>query len=139
MVWFQLKLSAFVTVSRSKLSSSDRPSPAHTEYEWDAYIVFAEAMNYALKHSVSNIEVAGFPKFNNHIAFVPCNKEVQSNCVLPGSGFKPDIAVMLIQDAYEFHQLNQINRQKPPEFVARISGSRPPASLETGGLSARDS
>ena len=105
-----------MTASRSKSSAS--------EYEWDMYIPFAEAMNYTLEH-LSTIQVAGLPEFKNHIAFVPCNKKVQSNRVLPGSEFKPDIAVMSIQDAYEFHQLDKINGPKLSEFITRISGESP--------------
>jgi hypothetical protein len=69
------------------------------------YLPLVQAMNYALE-LLSKIEVDGLPKFKNHIAFVPCNKGVQSDSGIAGSSFKPDIAIMSIQDAYNLYQLS---------------------------------
>ncbi|KAF9647703.1 hypothetical protein BDM02DRAFT_3270005 [Thelephora ganbajun] len=94
-------------------------------YEWDMYLPFTEALNYALEH-LSNIRVNGLPKFKTHIAFVPCNKGVTSGRSLQGSSFKPDIAVMSLQDAREFHGLNQLDTPKASQFIGEITGKSPP-------------
>ena len=72
------------------------------------YLPFAEALNHALE-DLSKVQVNGLPGFKTHIAFVPCNKLVSSNRKLPGSRFKPDIVVMLLQDARELHGLETVD------------------------------
>ena len=89
------------------------------------YKPFAEAMNYALER-LSEIELDGLPKFKTHIAFVPCNEGVESDCSVPGSLFKPDLAVMSIKDAFEWHGINQTYKLKLSEFVSEIAGKEPP-------------
>ena len=82
------------------------------------YLPLVKFMNYALE-LLADIKVNGLPKFKNHIAFVPCNKGVQSDRVIGGSSFKPDIAIMSIQDAYNLYQLGG-----PPElskFTSQLS------------------
>ena len=86
------------------------------------YLPLVGAMNYALE-LLSEIEVDGLPKFKNHIAFVPCDKGVRSDRAIGGSSFKPDIAIMSIQDAYNLYQLGG-----PPElsgFTSQLSEKSP--------------
>ena len=86
------------------------------------YLPLVGAMNYALE-LLSEIEVDGLPKFKNHIAFVPCDKGVHSDRAIGGSSFKPDIAIMSIQDAYNLYQLDG-----PPElsgFTSQLSEKSP--------------
>ena len=97
------------------------------------YLPFADAMNYALER-LSNIEVNGLPKFKTHIAFVPCNKRVQSNRATPGSSFKPDIAIMSIQDAYEFHELKQPDTPKLSKFISEIAEKSPSGLTNWGAV-----
>ena len=85
------------------------------------YLPFVEAMNYALE-CLSDIEVDGLPKFKSHIAFVPCNKGVQSDRDIGGSSFKPDIAIMSIQDACEVYQLDESCVPELSKFTGQISG-----------------
>ena len=86
------------------------------------YLPLVKFMNYALE-LLADIEVDGLPKFKNHIAFVPCNKGVQSDRAIGGCSFKPDIAIMSIQDAYNLYQLDG-----PPElsgFTSQLSEKSP--------------
>ena len=87
------------------------------------YLPFAEALNYALER-VSVIGVNGLPEFKTHIAFVPCNKRVLSDRNALGSSFKPDIAVMLLSDAREFHGLDKLDAPVS-QFISEISGKAP--------------
>jgi hypothetical protein len=88
------------------------------------YVPFTEAMNYALE-SLSDVKVEGLPDFKEHIAFVPCNRNVKSDRGAPGSSFKPDIAVMSIQDAYKFHKLNSTGGSKLSTFISKIKRKSP--------------
>ena len=97
------------------------------------YLPFAEAMNYALER-LSDIEVNGLPKFKTHIAFVPCNRRVQSNRTTPGSSFKPDIAIMTIQNAYEFHKLQPPDTPKLSKFVGEIAEKSPSGLTNWGAV-----
>ena len=97
------------------------------------YLPFAEAMNYALEH-LADIEVNGLPKFETHIAFVPCNRRVQSNRTTPGSSFKPDIVIMSIQDAYGFHELKQHDTPKLSEFIGKIAEKSPSGLTNWGAV-----
>jgi hypothetical protein len=106
----------FVTVFCSESSSF--------KFEWDVYLPFTEAMNYALE-CLSNVKVEGLPDFKKHIAFVPCNRNVKSDRSAPGSSFKPDIAVMSIQDAYEFHGLGSTYGSKLSTFITKVKGKSP--------------
>jgi hypothetical protein len=110
-----LKISAFLTAFRSKSSSE--------KYEWDMYLPFTDAMNYALEQ-LSDIEVDGLPGFETHIAFVPCDKGVKSDNDVSRSSYKPDIAVMSLQDACEFHQL-ETTKPMLSEFITKITGKSP--------------
>ena len=92
------------------------------------YKPFAEAMNYALER-LSEIEVDGLPKFNTHIAFVPCNEGVQSDCIVPGSSFKPDLAVMSIEDAFKWHKIDQTHKLGLSALIGKIAGKKPPGSI----------
>ena len=97
------------------------------------YLPFAEAMNYALER-LSNIEVDGLPGFKTHIAFVPCNRRVQSNRATPGSSFKPDIAIMSIQNAYEFHELERPDAPKLSKFINEIAEKSPSGLTNWGAV-----
>jgi hypothetical protein len=110
-----LDSSTIVTAFRSKSSSST--------YEWEMYLPFAEALNYALER-VSVIGVNGLPGFKTHIAFVPCNKRVPSDRNVLGSSFKPDIVVMSLSDAREFHGLDKLDAPVS-QFISEISGKSP--------------
>jgi len=88
------------------------------------YLPFAEALNYALE-CVSNIRVDGLPEFQAHIAFVPCNKSVSSDRDLPGSSFKPDLAIMSLRDARELYKLEDLDAPKVSQFVGEIAGGPP--------------
>ena len=76
------------------------------------YQPFTEALNYALEE-LSRINVDGLPKFKTHIVFAVCDKGVVSNRSLHGSRFKPDIAVLSIEDACEFYKLEQLQANEP--------------------------
>ena len=97
------------------------------------YLPFAEAMNYALEH-LADIEVNGLPKFKSHIAFVPCNGRVRSNHPTPGSSFGPDIAIMSIENAYEFHELKQPDAPKLSKFVGDIAKKSPSGLTSWGAV-----
>lgn len=88
------------------------------------YLPLAEAMNYALEQ-LSHIDIDGLPRFKTHIAFVPCNRRVLSDRDIEGSSFKPDIAIMSIGDAYEFHELNGPDPPPLSEFINTIQGRSP--------------
>ncbi|KAF9780823.1 hypothetical protein BJ322DRAFT_1112224 [Thelephora terrestris] len=77
-------------------------------------------MNFALEH-LSDIEVAGLPKFKSHIAFVPCNKGVLSNRDKAGSLFKPDLLIMTLQDTYKHHKLDGPDAPRLSEFTSIIA------------------
>jgi hypothetical protein len=115
-VYYYLNSSTFVTAFHSKLASSN--------YEWDMYLPFVEALNHALEQ-LSSIQVDGLPGFKNHIAFVPCNKGVSSRRNLPGSSFKPDIALMSIQGAREIYELDGLDASKASRFASEIAGKSP--------------
>ena len=108
-----------MTVFRSELSSSD--------YEWEMYHPFAEALNYALER-LSEIRVDGLPEFKSHIAFVPCNKGVKSDTQSNGYLVKPDIALMPIRGACEFYGLDQLDVPNVSQFISKIAGSPPSGS-----------
>ena len=112
MVRFHLQFCVLVTASLSQSSSS--------ENERHMYSPCSEAMNYALER-LSDIEVDGLPKFKTHIAFVPCDSGVKSNRTKSGSSFKPDIAVMSIDSAYELHKLEEPDRPKLSNLITRVS------------------
>jgi hypothetical protein len=118
-VHFQMNVSAFVTVFRSK-------SPSFT-HERQMYKPFTEVMNYALE-PLSRIEVDGLPKFKSHIAFVPCDKGVKSDCDISGSSFKPDVAVMSIQDAYKLYKLDGSDAPELSKLITEISVNAPSGS-----------
>ena len=101
-----------VTSFHSKISAS--------HYEWDMYDPFTEALNYALGR-LSDVEVDGLPEFKSHIAFVLCNKGVSSDRDLAGSSFKPDIALMSIQDARELYGLDKVDTPDVSGFVGEIA------------------
>ena len=101
-----------MTTFHSKISVS--------HYEWDMYDPFTEALNYTLGH-LSDVEVDGLPKFKSYIVFVLCNKGVSSNCDLAGSSFKPDIALMSIQDAHKLYGLNQVDMLDVFQFIGKIA------------------
>jgi len=88
------------------------------------YVPFAEALNYALE-LVSNIRVNGLPEFQAHIAFVPCNRKVPSGRELPGSSFKPDLAITSLHDARAFYKLGNLDAPKVSEFVDQIADASP--------------
>ena len=88
------------------------------------YKPFSEAINYALEQ-LSDIEVDGLPKFKTHIAFVPCDSGVKSERTEPGSSFKPDIAVMSIDSAYELRGLKGHDRPKLPSLITKVTGKEP--------------
>ena len=111
------------TSFQSKISAS--------HYEWDIYDPFTEALNYALGR-LSDVEVDGLPKFKSHIVFVLCNKRVSSDRDLGRSSFKPDIALVSIQDARKLYELDDVDKPDVSHSLAR-SQRRPSRSLLTGG------
>ena len=98
--------------------------------EWEMYLPFAEALNYALEQ-LSDIQVDELPEFKSHIAFVPCNKRVEFDRNLRGYLLKPDIALMSIRGACEFYELDRLDVPTVSKFVSKITGKSPPA-LPTG-------
>jgi hypothetical protein len=88
------------------------------------YLPFTEAMNCALQR-LSDVKVEGLPNLKEHIEFVVCNTNVDSDRSAPGSSFKPDIAIMSIQDAYDFHELDPTDGSKPSTFITEIEGNSP--------------
>lgn len=91
------------------------------------YLPLSKALNYALE-DLSNIQVDGLPEFRTHIAFVPCNKGVQSDRELSGSAFKPDIALVSVQGAGEPHEFDQPNTPKVSRLISEITGEIPSGS-----------
>ena len=110
------------------LASSDPPTIVtlfHSKrlashYEWDVYDPFTEALNYALGH-LSDVEVDRLPEFKSHIAFVLCNKGVSSDHNLARSSFKPDIALVSIQDARKLYGLDEVNMPDISQFNNEIA------------------
>ena len=119
MTWFRLEFSTLLNVFGSKQSAYSPNKDQTSAREEHMYFPFAEAMNYALERS-SDLIVDGLPQFETHIAFVPCNKGVRSDRSKPGSSFKPDIALMSLEDAYKFHGVNQTGTHKLSELIGRI-------------------
>jgi len=109
-----------MTAFDSKSSSS--------RYEWDMYSPFADAMNHALEH-LSEVQVDGLPEFKTPIVFVPCNRNVSSDRGLPGTAFKPDLAITTLEDARELYGLNELDAPKVSEFIGKISNGSPISSI----------
>ena len=105
--------STTVTAFHSKILSSVSRRNTHPP--------LAEALNYALG-CLSDIQVNGLPELKTHIAFVPYNRRVSSDSDLARSPFKPDIALMLIQDARKLYGLNQVDIPEVSRLVGEISG-----------------
>ena len=101
----------FVTAFDSKSSSS--------LYERNMYQPFADAMNHALEY-LSDIQVDGLPKLEVPIAFVPCDKNVSSDRDSPGSAFKPDLAIMTLEDARKLYGLSELDAPKVSQLVSKI-------------------
>ena len=91
------------------------------------YLPLATALNHALEE-LSRIQANGLPEFKSHIAFVPCDTGVQSSRELPGSSFKPDVALMSIQDARELHRLDRVDRPKVSRLIDEITEKPIPCS-----------
>lgn len=91
------------------------------------YLPLSKALNYALE-DLSNIRVDGLPEFKTHIAFVPCNKGLRSERKLSGSLFKPDIALVSVQDASKPHEFDQPNTPKVSRLISEITGEIPSGS-----------
>ena len=112
----------------SVLASSDPPTivtsfhskGSASQYEWNMYGPFTKALNYALG-CLSAVEVDGLPGFKSHIAFVLCNKRVSSDRDLAGSSFKPDIALMSIQDARKLYGLDEVDTPDVSQFNDEIA------------------
>ena len=101
-----------MTAFHSKKSASD--------YEWNMYGPFTKALNYALGR-LSDVEVDRLPEFKSHIAFVLCNKGLSSDRDLAGSSFKPDIALMSIQDARKLYGLDEVDTPDVSQFNDEIA------------------
>ena len=86
------------------------------------YQPFTEALNFALE-DLSRINVDGLPEFKAHIVFAVCDKGVVSNRSLHGSRFKPDIAVLSIEDACEFYGLGELQANEP-QISQFVNGAR---------------
>ena len=88
------------------------PSKASpSTHECEMYLLFAKVFNHAFK-DLSRIQVNGLPEFKTHIAFVLCNKGIQPNHNSSRSSFQHEIALMSIQDAHEFHELDRPDASK---------------------------
>ena len=109
-----------VTALDSKSSSS--------LHERHMYSPFADAMNLALEH-LSKIQVDGLPESKIPIVFVPCDKNVSSDRDSPGTKFKPDLAIMALEDARDFYGLNELDVPKVSQFVSKI-----PKGTSTGPI-----
>jgi len=83
------------------------------------YPPFADAMNYALER-LSTIKVDGLPEPKVPIVFVPCDKGVSSDRDSPGSSFKPDLAIMTLEDACKLYGLDKLDVTKVSEFVSKV-------------------
>ena len=128
MIWFRWEIFAPFNAFGSKRSAYSSDNGQMTAREENMYFPFAEAMNYALELS-SDIEVDGLPQFKNHIAFVPCNKGVQSDRIAPGSSFKPDLALMSLTDAWELHGFDPNEAPKLSELIEAVEKAPPPGSI----------
>ena len=91
------------------------------------YLPLATALNHALEE-LSEVQANGLPEFKSHIAFVPCDAGVQSDRDLPGSSFKPDVALMSIQDARELHRLDRVDGPKVSRLIDEIAEKPIPCS-----------
>ena len=91
------------------------------------YLPLATALNHALDE-LSRIQANGLPEFKSHIAFVPCDTGVQSGRDLPGSSFKPGVALMSIQDARELHKLDRVDGPKVCRLIGEIAEKPIPCS-----------
>ena len=98
MLQFHANTLAFVTVLCSKSECDD---------ERRMHRPFTEVSNYALE-DLSRIDVDGLPESKSHIVFAVCDKGVLSDHSLCGSSFKPDTAVVSIEDACKFYGLRQL-------------------------------
>ena len=87
------------------------------------YLPFTDALNHALE-DLSSIRVSGLPEFKSHIAFVPYDKNVSSNRDSPGSLFKPDVAIMSLEDARELFRLDKLDTPRVSQFVSEIEGGQ---------------
>ena len=85
-------------------------------------------MNHALE-LLSKIQADGLPEFKAPITFVPCDKNVSSDCDSPGTKFKPDLAIMTLEDAREFYGLNELDAPRVSQFVSKI-----PKGCSTGSI-----
>ena len=98
--------STIVTAFHSKMLSSASKRNTHPP--------LAEVLNHALG-CLSDIQVNGLPEFKTHIA-------LSSDSDLARSSFKPDIALMSIQDARNLYGLDQVDMPEVARFVGEISG-----------------
>jgi len=92
------------------------------------YPPLADAMNHALEH-LSKIQVDGLPGFKTPIVFVPCDKNISSDRDPPGTAFKPDLAIMTLEDARKLYGLNELDAPKVSEFISKIPKGSPINSI----------
>ena len=83
------------------------------------YAPLSDALNHGLE-ALSEIEVVGLPKFQNHIVFVPLDERVRSNRGLEGSSFKPDIVLMSLVTACDFRKIKNAETLQVSQFVSKI-------------------
>jgi len=93
------------------------------------YLPFTQALNRALS-DLSKIQVNGLPKFDAHIVFVLCDKVVSSDRNSPGTLFKPDLAVISLEDAWKFHKLDESGDvQSISQFINKTAQGSPSGSI----------
>lgn len=124
------EFSAFVTAFRSKSSASTEEMD-----EYQSFTAFTEALNHALEH-LADIKVDGLPGFNAHIVFALCNNVALSHHDVSKSSSKPDIAVMLIEDARKLYELKHLQADEPEvsQFTSEAKGKTTSRSTSWNSL-----
>jgi len=87
------------------------------------YAPLSGILNLGLE-MVSNIEVDGLPKFQNHIVFIPLDQRVASNRDVAGSLFKPDVILISLGTACDFFKIKYTRSLSVSDFVNRIVSLR---------------
>ena len=90
------------------------------------HLPFTQALNCALRY-LSKIQVDWLPEFDTHIVFALCDKAVSSDRDAPGTLFKPDLAVMSLEDAWKFHNLPDV--PSISQFIDRTAKGLPSGSI----------
>ena len=117
--------------------SCSKSSSSKTENKM--YAPLSSALNYGLEE-LSEVEVDGLPKFQNHIVFVPLDEGVTSDRDLEGLSFKPDVVLMSFTTACDFRKIKYTRTLKVSQFVSKIpknSRMGPPEAIPSEKVSKR--